>query len=351
VSAPTARALFFTAPGRVAVREVPLPPPGPEAVLVRTLVSAISAGTELLVYRGQAPTDLPVDETIAALPGRFAYPLRYGYAAVGEVVGLGPGVADDWLGRRVFAFQPHQSHFVAPLAALHPVPADLPTATAALLPSMETAVNLVLDGQPLVGEHVAVFGQGVVGLLTTAALARFPLAALVALDPAPLRREWAARLGASDSLDPADPAALRAALADDQGRPIGADLTFELSGQPAALDQAIAATGYHGRVVIGSWYGRKPVSLDLGGAFHRSKIRLMASQVSRLAPPLTGRWSTERRLAVAWALLRELPLAAIISHQFPLEGAATAYELLDQRPGTTLQILLTHESAPVGGGE
>src|SRR5262249_47194797 len=147
------------------------------------------AGTERLIYRGQMPTNLCVDETIPALSGQVGYPLKYGYSAVGRIIALGREVSPEWEGRTVFAFQPHASHFVSPVAELLCVPAGLTAEEAALLPIMETGVNFLMDGQPLIGEQVAVFGQGVVGLLTTALLARLPLAVLVTLDPYALRRK------------------------------------------------------------------------------------------------------------------------------------------------------------------
>ena len=139
---------------------------------------------------------------------------------------------------------------------------------------METAVTLLLDGQPLLGEQVAIFGQGIVGLLLTSLLARWPLSSLVTLDLYPKRRLLSENLGAHLSLDPATPSwrnncwgALQGA-----GPYPGADLTYEVSGNPEALNQAIAITGFNGRVVIGSWYGRKRSDLDLGGRFHRSRL-------------------------------------------------------------------------------
>src|SRR5262245_53880265 len=163
-------ALYFTAPYRVSVQEEPLAPPAADQVMVQTLVSAISPGTELLFYRGQVPTDLPVDETIAALASEVRFPLKYGYAAVGRVMAVGAQVAPDWQDRLIFSFHPHESHFLAALDELMPVPPVSPE-TASFLPNMETAVNFLMDGQPLIGEQVVVFGQGVVGLLTTALLA------------------------------------------------------------------------------------------------------------------------------------------------------------------------------------
>src|SRR5512143_429803 len=107
------RALYFAGPGEIAVREETVGRPAFGQVLVKTLISAISPGTEILIYRGQAPADVAVDETIAALAGTFTYPLKYGYAAVGQVVALGPGVQPELKGKPVFAFHPHESHFLA----------------------------------------------------------------------------------------------------------------------------------------------------------------------------------------------------------------------------------------------
>ena len=172
-----------------------LPSPSAGQVLVRTIVSAISPGTELLVYRGQWPEDLPIDETIPALAGAFAYPVSYGYSAVGRVTETGTDVDPAWSGRTVFSFSPHASHFLASPDQLLVVPDSLSPDDAAFLPNMETAVNFVMDGRPMIGEVVVVFGQGVVGLLTCALLARFPLDRLVALDTCPLRRRMSAELG------------------------------------------------------------------------------------------------------------------------------------------------------------
>lgn len=328
-------ALSFEAPYRVAVREEPLSPPAAGQVAVETLVSAISPGTEMLVYRGQVPAEMPVDAAIPALAGGFAFPLAYGYAAVGRVVELGNGVASEWRDRLVFGFQPHASHFLAAPDDLVPVPAGLPPEKAALLPSAETAVNFLMDGQPIVGERVVVFGQGVVGLLTTALLARIPLSSLLTVDRYPQRRRRSLDFGAHAALDPEAPGAL-------DGLSASADLTYELSGSPAALEQAIAATGFGGRVVIGSWYGDKRVSLDLGGAFHRSRIQLVSSQVSTIAPRFSARWSKARRLEVAWKLLPELPLDGLVTHRFPFAEAPAAYELLDRHPEEAVQVVLTY---------
>jgi 2-desacetyl-2-hydroxyethyl bacteriochlorophyllide A dehydrogenase len=338
------QSLFFAAPHQVEIRQEPLDAPGPGQVLVQTLISAISPGTELLIYRGQAPGDLAVDETISALAGRFGFPLKYGYAVIGRAVALGEGVPAEWQDRLVFAFNPHESHFLAPLEELLLPPPGMAPETSVLFPLMETAVTFVMDGQPQLGEQVAVFGQGVVGLLLTGLLSRLPLASLVTLDLHAGRRDLSTKWGAHLSLDPTAPGALEQLLDNLSlsGSYRGADLCFEVSGNPQALEQAIAATGFNGRVVIGSWYGLKKADLNLGGRFHRSRMRLISSQVSTLAPELSGRWSKFRRYLLAWRLLQELDPGSLITQRFPLTQAAQAYALLDKNPAEALQVILTY---------
>jgi 2-desacetyl-2-hydroxyethyl bacteriochlorophyllide A dehydrogenase len=292
----------------------------------------------MLFYRGAVPAGLPADSTIAALQGEVRYPLRYGYACVGVVAELGDPFGEEtapWLGRRVFAFEPHADTFIAPLDSLIPVPDAIAGDRASLLPNAETAVTLVLDGAPLLGERVAIFGGGIVGLLTTCLLARFPLQELVLVDPLEPRRMRALQAGATRALAPDESAELR-----------DFDLVLELSGNPAALDKAIAATGFSGRVVIGSWYGDKPATLQLGGAFHRSRIRLLSSQVSTLDPALTGRWNRERRFGEAWRLLADPRLHAVdglISHRIPFAHAPDAYALIERQPVELMQVLLEYD--------
>jgi 2-desacetyl-2-hydroxyethyl bacteriochlorophyllide A dehydrogenase len=340
-------ALYFTAPYELSVREEALSLPAAGQVLVQTLVSAISAGTELLIYRGQPPTEICVGETIPSLAGNSSFPLKYGYSTVGRVTAIGEDVDQQWQGKTVFAFQPHQSHFLCTPAELMIVPSSLSLEEASLLPNMETSVNFLMDGEPIIGEQVAVFGQGIVGLLTTALLARLPLASLVTLDSYSLRRRKSLALGAQASLDPQSPDAvahLTSLLQKDSSPYTGADLTYELSGNPDALEKAIEITGFNGRVVIGSHYGQKQVGLNLSGRFHRSRIRLISSQVSTIAPEWTGRWTKPRRLQIAWQMLQHLKPAHLITHRFPLANASQAYALLDQHPEEAIQVVLTYES-------
>lgn len=339
----TARALYFEDPYEIEVRTIDVPDPTPEEVHVETTLSAISSGTELLLYRGEVPRNLSADLTIEALSGSFDYPLQYGYASVGRVVAAGAAVDDDLVGRRVFAFHPHASEFVVPVDDVVPIPDDCSDEAASLLANLEAATNFLLDGAPLVGENSLVLGQGVVGLLTTRLLAEFPLASLVTADLYGRRRDVSVAFGADEALNPDDIDVADHVRTGSSHESIdGVDLTYELSGAPAALSTAIESTGFGGRVVVGSWYGSKSVELDLGTHFHRDRIRILSSQVSTIDPNRRGRWSRERRLRVAANWLARVDVDTLVTHRLPIERAAEAYALLDDRPEDAIQVVLTY---------
>ncbi|WP_259519796.1 zinc-binding alcohol dehydrogenase [Halanaeroarchaeum sp. HSR-CO] len=332
------RSLYFTAPGETAIQESRVTAAEDE-VLVETTVSAVSAGTELLIYRDEAPGSLEADATIDALDGDLSYPVKYGYATVGTVTETGRSVDDDWRGRSVFAFNPHESRFAATPDSLIPVPEGLPVESMALFPSVETATSLVIDGRPRIGERVVVFGAGIVGLCTVDLLSSFPLGRLTVVEPLEQRREHARELGADRAIAPAE---VRTELEFD-GDPAGADLVYELSGNPAALDDALDVTGYDSRVIVGSWYGTKRADIDLGADFHRDRVSIESSQVSTLAPDSRGRFTRDRRAAVALDRLRTMDTDSLITHRIPFAEADAAYHLLDRRPEAAIQVLLTYE--------
>jgi 2-desacetyl-2-hydroxyethyl bacteriochlorophyllide A dehydrogenase len=339
-----AQQLWFTGVEQVAVREQRLAAPAAGELLVQVECSAISAGTEMLVYRGQIPNDMALDANIAALQEQQQYPLQYGYASVGRVKLIGAGVDESWLGQRVFAFQPHASHFIATPANVIPVPIDISAENAVFLPNMETAVNLVQDGSPALGERVVVLGQGIVGLLLANLLAQFPLAQLHGVDALPLRRERALQLGVKTVFDPFaadDIGELKQQLNRAENNQ-GADLIYEVSGAPAALNLAIDLSGFASRIVIGSWYGNKNSSVALGGNAHRNRLKITTSQVSSLAPELSGRWDKARRFKLTWQMLRRLQPQQLISHRVPLAEAGSLYAELDQQPENILQAVFVY---------
>lgn len=335
---PSAKSLFFTAPYQVEIRETSLPRLKDDEVLVETVCSAISAGTEMMVYRGQFPQLADAHDTVSS---GLKYPLAYGYACVGTVKEIGKQVDKSWMGQSVFAFQPHASAFIVHPSGLIPVPASLSSENACFLPNMETAVNLVQDGAPILGERVLVLGQGVVGLLTASLLSEFPLENLTVVDSIELRRNALQVEGQKLKVEQLAPTDLGApTLRQAQGGAF--DLSFELSGSPSALNTAIEHTLYSGRIVIGSWYGQKRAEIDLGGSFHHSRIKLISSQVSTISPELSGRWDKSRRFEVAWQALERIQPQKWITQRFSLDEAEKAYQLLDGNPQETIQVLFQY---------
>lgn len=332
-----ASALYHVSERRVECREVALAAPGAGAVLIESSCSAISPGTEAMIFSGAFPKGVALDSGIESLKGRFAYPFSYGYAMVGKVSAIGPGVCKELVGQTLFAFHPHQDRAVVPLADCYRVPDGVPPEAALFLPPVEAALNFVMDGAPLIGERVLVFGQGVVGLVTAALLAQFPLARLVAAEPLAWRRDLARRWGIVDTVDPTDAGAWQALLAGLNG----ADLAFELSGNPAALNQAMEAAGFDGRIVVGSWYGAGAQPLDLGGRFHRNRLRVISSQVSTLDPALTGRWSKPRRIELAWRMVEKLQPQRLIGRTFSLAQCQEAFEAASARDGV-MQVIFRY---------
>lgn len=335
--------LYHISPGVVEIREEQIPKLGSSQVLVRSLYSAISSGTEMLLYRGQFPADLALDENIPALSGGVKYPLKYGYSLVGEVAEVGEEVQGEWLGKRVFSFQPHTSHFHTETRYLQVVPEGLAAQDAVFLPNMETALGFVMDGAPVIGERAVIFGQGIVGLLTTALLAEFPLESMVTFDHYDLRRRTSLELGADQSLEPG--ANISVGKSDQAGDNAGlhwADLVFELTGNPEVINQAIEAAAYEGRIIVGSWYGRKKASLELGGWFHRGRIKIISSQVSHIGANFSGRWDKARRFNLAWEMIRQIKPSRLITHTIPIQEAQQAFNVLENDPGEALQVVFEY---------
>jgi 2-desacetyl-2-hydroxyethyl bacteriochlorophyllide A dehydrogenase len=330
-------AVWFGGPQQVEIRQEPVVPVGPDDVRVRSLVSGVSAGSELLVYRGDAPRDLVPD--LPTVSGDFGFPIKFAYASVGRVIEVGSHVTRLAVDDLVFVHHPHQTEYVVPADAPILLPEGLPPEVGVFAANLETAVTVVLDAHPRLGEAVFVCGQGVVGLLITMLLQRAGASPIVTADIHERRRAASAAAGADHAL-PVDVELVEAVLELTDQR--GVDVAVEASGNPAALQACIDAAAFAGTVVVASWYGTRDVSLDLGGRFHRRRIRIVSSQVSTLDPALAPRWDRDRRSSLVSGLLEELPLQQLITHRFPLKQAAAAYELLDSGAGECLQVVLDY---------
>jgi 2-desacetyl-2-hydroxyethyl bacteriochlorophyllide A dehydrogenase len=325
-----ARRLMFIAPRRVELAAVDVAEPGPGQVLVRTLHSGISSGTELLCYRGLLDPDLPLDERIGSLDGSFRYPFPYGYSCVG-VVERSSGAVPP--GTVVFAFHPHQDRFVVAGSDVVVLSEGTDSRSGTLFPLVETALQISLDAGPVTHETVVVLGLGAVGVITALILQQAG-AEVLAADPLAGRRALAVSLG----VPAVTPDELPSRLPDG-----GVPLVVEVSGSPPALADALPLLAHEGTALVGSWYGRQRVELPLGGAFHRRRLTIRSSQVSTIPAALSGRWDVGRRRRVAVALLGELPLGALATTEFAFEDAAAAYRALDSREPGVFHVALRYQ--------
>jgi len=313
-----ALAFWISAPGRGELRREPLPAPGAGDVQVRTLYSGISRGTETLVFRGEVPASEHVRMRAPFQMGDFPAPVKYGYASVGEVEHGPPALA----GRAVFCLHPHQTRYVVPAAAVTPLPDGVPPARAILAANMETALNGAWDAAPRLGDRIAVVGAGTLGCLVAWLLARVPGCEVELVDVNPARARIAAALGIAF-------AAPDAARGD-------ADLVIHASGAPAGAAAALALAGFEATVVELSWFGAAPVPLALGEAFHSRRLTLRSSQVGHVAPAQRARWTRERRLAKALALLADPALDALVTGEDRFDALPGVMARLAQSPGDTL---------------
>lgn len=289
------RAFWVRAPGEGELRPVELPEPGPGDVVVRTLFSGVSRGTETLVFRGGVPGSQAAVMRAPFQEGEFPAPVKYGYLAVG-VVEHGPA---ELRGRTVFCLHPHQTRFVVPADAVTPVPDDVPPGRAVLAGTVETAVNALWDLRPLVGDRIAVVGGGMVGSATAALLAGVPGARVQLVDVDPGRAAVAAALGVGF------------ALPDDAHG--GCDLVVHASASEAGLARSLELLAHEGEVLELSWYGDRPVRVPLGEDFHARRLTLRASQVGTVSPARSGRRSYADRMALALRLLADPRFDALVT--------------------------------------
>ncbi|HEX2050168.1 MAG TPA: zinc-binding alcohol dehydrogenase [Actinomycetota bacterium] len=321
-----ALALQFVAPRKLALVERALDEPARDEILVRTLYSGISSGTELLAYRGEIDPDTPLDDTIGALGGTFSYPFHYGYACVGVVESSS---GDLGAGTLAFAFHPHQDRFVcATRDAI--VLGDVDARVATMFPLVEIALQITLDAAPSLGDTVVVTGLGCVGTLAALLLQRAG-ARVVGVDPSSARRALAAEL----DVEAVAPENARARAAD-------APLVVEASGNPAALAQALPLLAHEGTALVASWYGTKPATLALGAEFHRRRLTIRSVQVSTIPARMADRWTVERRRAHAVRLLGELPLKRLATHVYPFARAADAFDALDRGDDRAMHVALSY---------
>jgi threonine dehydrogenase-like Zn-dependent dehydrogenase len=320
-----AHAFWVVAPGRGEIRQETPPPPSASDVVVRTLYSGISRGTESLVFHGRVPPSEYQRMRAPFQQGDFPGPVKYGYANVGRVE-QGP---QKLLGRTVFSLYPHQTRFVVPAEAVHVVPDGVPARRAVLAANMETALNGVWDARIVPGQRVAVVGAGTVGCLVARLAAQIPVCDVELVDTNRARATVARALGVSF----AEPGAATGE----------ADLVVHASGTGAGLAAALALAGPESTVVDLSWYGDQSVALPLGGAFHSRRLTIKASQVGQVAGDQRARWTTARRLEKALALLADPALDVLLTGETAFENLPSAMPALTTAAGDTICHSVTYD--------
>ncbi len=313
-----ARAFWVTAPGHGEILTERLRAPADDEVVVRTVYSGISRGTEALVFGGHVPSGEWTRMRAPFQDGQFPAPVKYGYASVG-VVEAGPSAL---VGHTVFALYPHQTRYLIPSHAAHIVPATVPAERAVLAANMETAVNGIWDARPHVGDRVTVVGAGTVGCLTAWVASRIAGCQVELVDINPGRAAIATALGVSFA-EPANAA-------------LDADVVIHASGAPEGLQLALRLAGVETVITELSWYGDRQVSLPLGEAFHARRLTVASSQVGAIAPAQRARWNHGRRMQLALRLLAHPELDALITGECPFEALPATMAALAADPGGAL---------------
>ncbi|MFF3458276.1 zinc-binding alcohol dehydrogenase [Streptomyces sp. NPDC002730] len=290
-----ARAFWLRSPGHGEMRDVRLPEPGDGDVVVRTLFSGVSRGTETLVFRGGVPESQHSTMRAPFQDGDFPGPVKYGYLNVG-LVEEGPR---HLLGRTVFCLYPHQTRYVVPASAVTPVPDNVPAPRAVLAGTVETAVNALWDAAPLIGDRIAVVGGGMVGCSVAAVLAQYPAVRVQLVDADPQRAGIARALGVDFAL-PEEAAG-------------DCDLVVHASATEAGLARSLELLAPEGTVLELSWYGDRRISLPLGEAFHSRRLVVRSSQVGTVSPARSSRRTFADRLAIALDLLADPAFDALVT--------------------------------------
>jgi 2-desacetyl-2-hydroxyethyl bacteriochlorophyllide A dehydrogenase len=330
-------AVWFEGAHKPVVKEEAVHSPRSEQVQVRAIASLISPGTELSIYRGQISPETELGlETCA---GSFAFPVKYAYQVVGEVVEVGVDVPLA-VGNLVFARHPHQDLFTMRYNPdlIFRLPPDMDPEVAAFSNLADVALNALLDVPVRIGDDVVIFGQGIVGTFC-ALFARKTAGHLIVVEPVEERRRRSLEYGADLAVHPEE--VVQAVREVTGGR--GVDVAIEVSGAPPALQQAITVTGQEGVIATISYYGTRPVTLTLSPEFHFRRQRIVSTQVSSVGSGLQPRWSLGRRFETVLSLLPEVPVKDLISHRLELSSAPKAYELLDTQPEDSLGVILQYE--------
>jgi 2-desacetyl-2-hydroxyethyl bacteriochlorophyllide A dehydrogenase len=340
--------LVFAGPRRIAFIDEEVAAPGAGEVLVRTLYSGISAGTELTAYRGTNPyltRKWNPRERLFTAADEEGYPAggwREGYEEVGEIAALGPGVEDLEVGQRVYGIWGHRETKVLPAdyARARILPAHVNPLHGIFARIGEIALNAMLDGEPHLGETVAVFGLGVIGQVVCQ-LARLSGARVIGVDLVSERLDLARKLDVDHVIEGGEGGVAEKVKELTDGR--GADVCFEVTGNARGLHEAIRACAYNSKVVAVGFYQGDAVGLRLGEEFHHNRVAVVCSQISGVNPALQHRWDKPRLTRAFMGLVADgrVTLDPLVTHVVPFREAAAAYQLLDKSPSAVMQAVMS----------
>jgi 2-desacetyl-2-hydroxyethyl bacteriochlorophyllide A dehydrogenase len=319
-----AKSLWFEEAGKAVFREDELPDLRKGWCCIDTSYSAISPGTERLVFLGDVPNDLFSQMKTAYMGGDFAFPLKYGYSLVGRII----DGSFERIGQTVHILHPHQNRCVVREEDAFPVPDDIPSKRATLASNMETAVNAVWDSGLTIGERALVVGFGIVGSLVARLLSFFPGVEVTITDNNPLKLSLAEKM----EFDVQSP----------DNKSNAFDVAFHASGDPNGLQSAIDSVGFEGRVVELSWYGKKEVSLNLGGSFHSMRKKILSSQVSSIPPQFRSKWDFNKRKSLVFEFLARDVFDTHITHSYPFDDLVRVFDDLKTPPTEGLSYLVVY---------
>jgi hypothetical protein len=317
-----AQALWYVGPGQAEIRQERLPPLADGMVRVRALYGAISRGTEALIAAGRVPESEYQRMRAPFMAGRFPFPVKYGYATIGEIE-AGPA---SLMGRNVFALHPHQTKFDMPADAVVPVPADIPVSRAVLAANVETALNATWDATPGPSGRIAVIGAGVVGALVGFLCARIEDTEVTLIDIDPARAKLAQALGLK--------------FAAPEAAPADCNFVFHSSATAEGLTTALNIAADEATIVELSWYGAGTIALPLGGAFHSRRLKIISSQVGKVAPSRRASFTHRQRLEAAVKLTADPHLDALLAPAIAFrELPARLLDILKPRSGVLCQLI------------
>lgn len=341
------RELIAPAREELEYRPYDTPSPGPGEVRVKSRFGAAKHGSEMAIYQGYAAPRGGYDPELGIFTQdrqMVRYPALVGNMCVGEVVETGAGVEGVEVGETVFAHGGFREEHVWPVERLRKLSPDVPWQAAVCLDPADFALGAVRDGHVRLGDGVAIFGMGAIGLfaLQFARLAgAYPL---IAVDPIEKRRRLALECGADIVLDPsACDAGLEIRKATSKR---GADVCIEYSGNVRALQAALRGVAYLGTVVAGAWPGAYPAGLDLGAEAHFNRPSIVFSRACSEPGSDYPRWNEDRLFDTAWRLLSSgaLECKAIIEPIVSFDEVIDNYPRILSAPEESIKLGIRFEN-------